>query len=218
MPIPHKTEELKRESAKQHVYTTLRGWIVNETLQPGERINEQELCHYFNVSRTPVREAIQLLQAQKLVEIIPNKSTVVTEIDRNKPEKWYLPMAHLHGLAAKLACDNMSQQDYLALEALNEQMKARSIAGDVGGTLSADAQFHNLLLDIAGNEFIKEFSDTLITHIERFEFRFYSGCETFSPHDQVLEALRQRDGALAFEAIRENWLTTLTRYRQDRAR
>lgn len=130
------------------------------------------------------------------MEIIPNKSTVVTEIDRNKPEKWYLPMAHLHGLAANLPATICPSKTVLLWMALNEQMKARSIAGDVGGTLSADAQFHNLLLDIAGNEFIKEFSDTLITHIERFEFRFYSGCETFSPTTRVLEALRQRDAPL----------------------
>ena len=71
MPIPERPQALQRQSAKSVVYQTVCDWIITGVMKPGEKILDSELASYFNVSRTPVREALQLLQNQKLVCVIP---------------------------------------------------------------------------------------------------------------------------------------------------
>lgn len=73
MPIPKKTNVQAPKTARARVYQTLKEWIENNTLKPREKIYDTELASYFEVSRTPVREAMQLLADQKLIEITPGK-------------------------------------------------------------------------------------------------------------------------------------------------
>ena len=68
MPIPPAQKDAApRTTAKERVYRTLRQWIIDGTMEPGERLNDVELAQYFSVSRTPVREAIQLLDRKSVV-------------------------------------------------------------------------------------------------------------------------------------------------------
>ena len=77
MPVPQGSGVIHRKSARQAVYETVCDWIITGVLEPGEKILDSELGEYFSVSRTPVREALQLLQSQKLVLVMPGRATVV---------------------------------------------------------------------------------------------------------------------------------------------
>ena len=81
MPIPAEQKPVVRTTARERVYKTLQQWIVNGTLLPEERLNDVELAQYFSVSRTPVREALQMLAEQKLVKMVPSSGTFVAPID-----------------------------------------------------------------------------------------------------------------------------------------
>ena len=81
MPIPENVENLRRVSAKSSIYQVVCSWIITGVLKPGEKIVDSELAKRFNVSRTPVREAIQILEGQKLVYVVPGRATVVADID-----------------------------------------------------------------------------------------------------------------------------------------
>lgn len=213
MPIPVKREVQKRQSAKMRIYYTLREWITYGTLQPGERLNDQEISDYFEVSRTPVREALQMLEAQKLVVIFPNKATFVSEIETDHLEKWYLPLAHLHALAAQLACRTITAQQIAELREIDQQILAYIRQGDIINTLREDLVLHDRILAIAGNEFITEFSETLMLHIQRIEYAFFkkSGLttESFTTHDALIDALEQGNADLAHDEMLHNWLTIL---------
>ena len=100
MPIPERPQALQRQSAKSVVYQTVCDWIITGVMKPGEKILDSELASYFNVSRTPVREALQLLQNQKLVCVIPGRTTVVADLDVEDFEKCYRPLAEIDALAA----------------------------------------------------------------------------------------------------------------------
>ena len=91
MPIPERPQALQRQSAKSVVYQTVCDWIITGVMKPGEKILDSELASYFNVSRTPVREALQLLQSQKLVLVMPGRATVVAPLDTQDIEKCYRP-------------------------------------------------------------------------------------------------------------------------------
>ena len=104
MPVPQGSGVIHRKSARQAVYETVCDWIITGVLEPGEKILDSELGEYFSVSRTPVREALQLLQSQKLVLVMPGRATVVAPLDTQDIEKCYRPLADLEALAAELAC------------------------------------------------------------------------------------------------------------------
>ena len=101
MPIPVKTPLEKQKTAKERIYIQLREWIINGTLQPEEKISDQEISQYFSVSRTPAREAIQMLADQKLVEIYPGKETRIAPVNLEEASSHYRMMAELHALAVE---------------------------------------------------------------------------------------------------------------------
>ena len=117
MQMPGNEAFFGRISVKQGIYETIKDWIIERRLKPGERIYDTELASYFHVSRTPVREALQLLETQKLVKTYPGKATMVTELETRNIEKWYQPMAILQQLAVNLEADNIkhSQLEQLRL-------------------------------------------------------------------------------------------------------
>ena len=116
MPIPEKGNDLCRLSAKDIIYRTVCEWIITGVLRPGEKILDSELARHFSVSRTPVREALQVLESQKLICVRPGRATVVAELDVDDIEKCYRPLAAIQGLAAELACGRLTEEALAALE------------------------------------------------------------------------------------------------------
>ena len=216
MPIPSKVAAFKRQSAKMKIYLTLRDWIINGTMQPGERLNDAELADCFSVSRTPIREAIQMLETQKLVTVIPNKLTVVSEIEIGQLEKLYQPLAHLQALGAQICCQQMTSGQLQELIQIDRSIRSSIDTGDVNATLQRDVDFHSKILKIADNEYIEQFSDTLMMHIQRLEYCYFKKGDiplnSFASHQGILRAFQMRDPDAAFQATLENWLSTMYRY------
>ena len=77
MPIPTNFAVPGRISAKDRSFSQIQRWIIDGTLQPGEKLNDADLAGALGVSRTPIREALQLLEGQGLVEMHPGKDTRV---------------------------------------------------------------------------------------------------------------------------------------------
>ena len=111
MPLPEEHYHFSKVSVKTRIYETIKRWIIEMRLKPGEQIFDVEIAEHFQVSRTPVREALQLLEMQKLVKTIPGKATIVTEIDYENLEQLYQPMAVLQQLAVQLAIEKASPKD-----------------------------------------------------------------------------------------------------------
>ena len=103
MPIPENVENLRRVSAKSSIYQVVCSWIITGVLKPGEKIVDSELAKRFNVSRTPVREAIQILEGQKLVYVVPGRATVVADIDPADIEKCYRTLSTLEEFSPWMA-------------------------------------------------------------------------------------------------------------------
>lgn len=80
MPLPKSNQPKPPRTAKERIYQTLLEWIIDGTLAPGEKLNDSEISKFFNVSRTPVREAMQLLSDQRLIDIYTEKASIVSPI------------------------------------------------------------------------------------------------------------------------------------------
>lgn len=210
MPIPSAAGGAEpRQTAKERVYNVLRDWIVEGTLVPGEKVNDMEIAAYFGVSRTPVREAIQLLADQRLIDIFPGRESRVAPTDQAKLLEVYIIMAELHALAVRFAYDKITPEHILELEQVNERMAQAWRAHDREQIRAADEQFHQVFFRLADNDFLSRFANTLLAHVRRMENLFFTlNGNSVTEHEALLEALRKKDLELAVTRVKENWLNT----------
>lgn len=168
-----------------------------------------EIAAYFGVSRTPVREAIQLLADQHLIEVFPGRESRVAPVDHAKLQEVYLIMAELHGLAVRLAYDKLTPECFSTLEQTNERMAQAHQAHDQEKMLAADEQFHQVFFQLADNDFLSSFSNTLLAHVLRLENLFFTlSGNSVTEHEALLKALRQKNLELAVTQVKRNWLNT----------
>ena len=213
MPIPEGSGIINRKFARQAVYETLRDWIITGVLEPGEKIIDLDLGEYFSVSRTPVREALQQLQTQKLVQIMPGRATVVAPLDVQDIEKCYRPLAELEALAAELACGHLSEDDFFELEYTLRQSADAAQKDDAVTVVGCDERFHAYIVDAAGNEYLSELTNTLLLHIRRIKYHYFHLAAmrqaSAQQHGEILRALREKDAAKSKTLMREHWLSAM---------
>jgi DNA-binding GntR family transcriptional regulator len=211
MPIPSNFPKYERMSAKDLVLLQLQQWITDGTLQPGEKIVDTELAEALGVSRTPVREALQILAIQGFVEMIPGKETRVTEICPKDVDRLYPPLAELDALTARTVAPTISAERIAQLEEYNEQFAQAVRNKDKAGAIHWDEQFHQAILEEADNPYISSFISTLQLHLRRIKYVFFHSsfvpAETsIEEHKDIIEAFKQRDAERAARLIRQNWL------------
>lgn len=215
MPIPQQKQTLSRTTAKERVYRILRQWIIDGTLEPGERLSDVELAQYFNVSRTPVREAVQLLSEQKLIQVHPSSGTFVAPIDDGDMIHVYELLISLQCLALELAAPHVTPEGLAELSALNEVFLRCVRAGTAEEASAADGDFHHALSGLSGNPYLVDFSDQLELQARRSENRFFKEdarfYDSYEGHKRILAALSAGDVSGAKQELRKNWEVSIRR-------
>src|SRR5512137_2238156 len=102
---------IKFKSLTDQVYEFLSNSIIEGRIKPGEKLLENELCHQFGISRSPLRECFRILEAEGLINISPRKGAFVREFDRQDLEDVFPVRAVLEGLAARLAVKNIGDKE-----------------------------------------------------------------------------------------------------------
>lgn len=209
MPLPSIPIAAGEVCTKAQIQATLCRWMTVMQMRPGEKISDKEIAEYFNVSRTPVREVLKILEQQKLIYTYPGRATVVAELDIDNIESYYLPMQNLQCLAVRLAVDNAQAQDIDELETLGEKFRMKQQEGtDTEGLLLADKAFHQKIIDIAGNAYIDEFCSALWVHIARLDYLFFRDnaiASSNQDHEMIINCLRIKDPFGAELAMKNNW-------------
>lgn len=212
MPIPKQASYEAPKSAKIRIYEALREWIIDGTLKPGEKILDSEISQHFSVSRTPVREAIQMLAEQKLIDVRPGKESRISELDVIDIPQTYKMLAEIHATAVDFAFDKIDGEIIKSLKNANERFKQAYKNRDINGCRSCDNEFHDIIIKLAENDFLSSFCDTLSGHAARIENIYYSKVsgmdELIHEHTAIIKALEERDLASAQEYMRNNWLHT----------
>ncbi|MED0871546.1 GntR family transcriptional regulator [Bacillus spizizenii] len=207
MPIPSNTPKPVRQTAKTIALEQIQKWIVEGILAPGEKINDDELAKALGVSRTPVREALQLLAVQGFVEMSPGKETRISQIEKNDVFKVYPPMAALQSTAAELAIENIQSSHLEEMAAINQQMKAAIDRNEIYEVLGLDKTFHDVMIDAADNEYIRNFTSVLHLHILRLEYLFFKSPQnSIEEHEQIIQACKEKDRKKAAELTYSNWI------------
>ncbi|PRX42173.1 DNA-binding GntR family transcriptional regulator [Planifilum fimeticola] len=211
MPIPKDAPKMERISAKQRALEQIQRWIIEGTLRPGEKILDCELAEALGVSRTPVREALQILEMQGFVEMHPGSATRVTPIRREDVYKIYPPLAALEATAAELAADRVTEEDIRSLRLTNEKFADALGKKSFYEALILDEQFHQTILEAADNPYLTSFITTLQMHVRRFKYVFIrravvSPGRSIEEHAMIIDALESRDKEKAARVMKQNWL------------
>lgn len=206
--MPSSLRALPRGRLSDAAYVAIRDAIVAGELAPGAVLRDVELAGSLGLSRTPVREALQRLADEGLVESKPHAYTRVTPLVRAVAVEAHLVVRALHELAVELAVPRLRPADLQRLHAANEAFALALAAADVEGALAADDAFHGVFVDVAGNRLVHDTlarTTPLVRRLERLRFGSPPGRESVAAHDAIAEAAARGDVAAAVRATRANW-------------
>jgi DNA-binding GntR family transcriptional regulator len=190
------------------VYRLLRELIVSGELPGGTRLREQDLSERFQVSRTPVREALKRLLSEGLVASEPGRGIVVHSLSLDDVIDLYEIHEALQGRAARLAAQRLSEVDPLRLKTALEACGEALQAGDVEKAIEFDRRFESALRDAAHNEQLKRLIEQLHGSLAR---RATSDpvspsrvAQRLAEHQRIVDAILSRDPDAAEVAARDH--------------
>ena len=213
MPIPTSTAPLNRSLAREEVYRSLKQWIIELQLTPGEILRDQELALQLGVSRTPVREALRQLEDEGLVITSFHKWTKVAPSNLDEMIALYPVVAALEVAALELAMPRLIEAEFKAdlqeLEAVNAALAQAIAVQDKQRATALDAQFHAIIVRASQNAEIEKLLASLRPRIRRIELAHF-GDQCMAPqsvqeHQTLIAALRAGDAHAAVRAIKQNW-------------
>ena len=179
------------------VYHTLRDAILRGELEPGERLMEMHLADRLGVSRTPIREAIRMLEQEGLAITIPRRGAQVAKMTEKDLEDVLEIRDALDSLAVTTACSRMNEENgRLLMEALavfEESVKS----GEVRTIAEADESFHSVIYRITENPKLEAIIGNLREQMYRYRFEYLKDNSYYErlteEHRELVEALRQKD-------------------------
>ena len=194
--IPDEGEYSSRAGSRaEFVYRALVEAIRNGRLRPGDRIREEEVAHSLGVSRTPVREALQLLQAKRMVEVAPSRGVVVIELTTQQVLELYAMREVLEGAAARFAAQHASSTEIGLMQQLLEDFTAA--AGDPEKLFRFNRMLHQTIYEAARNRYVQEALTNLEDGLSLLQNTTFSLPQRHAPADRehraIVAAIEQRD-------------------------
>jgi DNA-binding GntR family transcriptional regulator len=194
-------------TARARVYANLRDAIVRADLAPGRQLSENELAASLGVSRTPVREALQRLRDDRLVDIVPQLGTFVSPISTRAVADAQFIREALECAAVRAAALRVTAEDLDALEQnLTAQDRARD-AADFDGFYVLDDQFHQAICDLSGRNVwnITQRAKGHLNRIRRLSLPIPSYlAEMIAEHREIVGRMADHDPDGAEAALRHH--------------
>lgn len=147
--------EAGRKSLREHAYDELRSRIVNLDLPPGTRLIERDLADDLQVSRIPLREAMQRLQQDGLVVVVPRQGAIVSPFTADDVRDLFDVRESLEVLAARLAAERADQYGLERLAAQLDTARRATERDDKPAIAAANAGFHTIIVDLASNPLLE---------------------------------------------------------------
>ena len=180
--------------------------IVRGVLPPGAALDETDVARRFNVSRTPVREALRQLVASGLVDARAHRGAVVAQPSIERLSGMFEAMAELEALCAGLAAERMPAVERRALEAVHEELRVLSYAGNPDRFHEVNERFHNAIYAGSQNGYIAEMTLATRARVQPFrraQFRNLGRlAKSQAEHDRVVMAIMRGDRVGAASAMR----------------
>jgi DNA-binding GntR family transcriptional regulator len=207
---PDLDEGVPQASLHEETLAFLRRYIIEDNLAEGERIPEKMLCEKLGVSRTPLREALKVLAAEGLVDLLPNRGARVRALGADDIRELFEVLAGLEALAGRLACQKITDAQVKEVERLHMEMYASYIARDLAAHYELNQRLHRKILNAANNQALSLVHANFAARIQRLRFhanravKWDRWSQAMREHEQILAALTERDGAKLADVLMEH--------------
>jgi len=188
---------IPRQVLHQTVAVRLRQRIVEGQIAPGAKLNERELSEALQVSRTPLREAIKMLAAEGLVELLPNRGAVAAQLSEQDVVDTFEVIAGLEGQAGELAARRIDEAQLAELRALHYEMLAAYTRRDLSTYYRLNAQIHERINAAARNPVLAQTYRNVNARLQALRFRSNlderKWQHAVAEHEEMLGLLARRD-------------------------
>jgi DNA-binding GntR family transcriptional regulator len=192
IPIP-------RAALHEQVAQRLRQMLVEGRIAPGAKLNERELSEQLNVSRTPLREAIKMLAAEGLVELLTNRGAVAVSLTQEDILHTFEVMAGLEAQAGELAAERITQQELAEIQAMHFEMMAAYTRRDLSTYYTLNSRIHSAISTAARNPVLAQVYQQVNARLQALRFRSNQDGEKWKnamqDHEKMIAALAAHDGA-----------------------
>lgn len=190
--------------------------IVRGDLAPGIALDEMELAQRFNVSRTPVREAIRLLAASGLVDARPHRSAVVARPGREQLVGMFEALCELEMICAGLAAERMTKPEQAGLKRQHQELKVVVRAGETLRYYELNVDFHSAIYAGSHNAYLEKITSETRARIAPFSRAQFTTLgrldQSYSEHDAIVAAILAGDRGKAAAAMRHHIQTVHAAY------
>ena len=197
MDLAQDISPVSRRPLHEEAADRLRDLIVQGRLAPGSRLNERLLTAQLGLSRTPLREAFKVLATEGLVELLPNRGAIVSQIDPARLSETLAVMGALEALAGELACGNATPAQLNEIRALHYEMLAYHARGDLAGYFKFNQAIHLKIVKYSGNATLYNTYRQLNANVRRARYMANLSKERWDEavreHGEILAALGARD-------------------------
>jgi len=187
------------------LYTELQKDILSGALPDKSKLTEQAVCKRYNVSRTPVREALRQLEADGLIENIPNRGAYVTGLSKRDISDLFDLRALFEVQAVEWAIKRMSSEDIDSLAEVMEFMEFYTLKKDAAKVLSFNSRFHSLIYEGTGNRKLQRSLEVYQTYLKySAPHRSYTESDLktiLEEHRAIYEAFESRNAAAGRKAM-----------------
>ena len=190
---------------RDEVFNTLRERILKGVYKPGERLMEIHLADQLGVSRTPIREAIRMLELEGLVKMVPRKGAQVAKISKEDLQDVLEVRKALDTLSVKLACERITEDEIKLLNNAEKEFEKALASKDVREIAEADVAFHDVIHAATKNGRLKSMISNLAERIYRYRFEYIKqqsdgGQTLMFEHREIMKCIENRDVESAVKA------------------
>ncbi len=192
--------------AREQVASILRSSILSGGISKGQSITLDSVGEQVGMSRTPVREAFQILANEGLLELRQNRCAIVKGISEEAIKDHYEMRILLETEALRRACEHMNDETLKAIQSVNKQGQRAKDAGDTEAYNLANQAFHMTIWEAANSEKLKSFLSLLWNGLSMNRLvtaQEYAGI-SLADHNKIVEQLTQKDYAGACETMRQH--------------
>lgn len=201
-------EPAAQQSLTETLVAAIENDILEGRLRPGERLEETSLARRFEVSRTPIREALRQLASSRLIELKPRLGATVARPTSAEVVELFEVVAELEGIAARLAVERMDTGNLAVIETAHAACQRAAGGDDAAAYYRVNGEFHRAIHAAARNLVLVEeirVLDKRLSPYRRFiTFRPGRTQEALREHDEILDALQARDAERAGAAMRNH--------------
>ena len=189
------------KSLHGEILAKLRDYVVEGGLLNGERIPERQLCESVGIARTPLREALQVLAAEGLIDLLPNRGARVRVLSRVELRELYEVMGSMEALAGRLACENITDDELAEIEKLHHEMYAFYLRRDLHAYFDCKQKIHEKILLVARNDRLAKTCAALANQLRRSRYSANlentrdRWADAMREHEAILDALNRRAGS-----------------------